>query len=161
MKKNYRGFFLGVFLSYASTMGAVILENKTLNSSSEQKQSLFGNDYVYIVNNGELDLIVNNVLVPARQSLKVAQPVPVKNKILLIEVPHVARNVAMEKVPLKDADLGNTVKVGAYFDAMKKQYKVVLLRANKIPIMVTLHKKTRYIRIPRELRSVKRHESVI
>ena len=118
---------------------------------SKRRDCFVDSSCVYIVNNGELDLQVNNVIVPAGRSLKESHPIPVYEKKLIISLPKFSRNLALGRVHLKDQDVSSTIKIGAYFDTEKKVVHVMLLKANKIPIMITLHPKDKKMRIPHQL----------
>jgi len=170
MQNHFLLVFISIFLcqshaintthSYAHSKKAPRFTKKTKKSSS-LNQKYHPQNYVYIINNGQLELKINNVIIPAGKSLKQAHIVPVYEQLLLIEIPNIPRKNAMQKIHLKQADIGNTVKVGAYFDTQRNIYNVTLLRANKIPLLVTLRKKTHGISIPKELKTIKLQTGVI
>jgi len=80
---------------------------------------------VYVTNNGQQDLLINNVLIPANPMETDSYPVQSINNMLTISIPGIDSGHA--NVKLREADAGATIQIGSHGTT------VDVLRTDKIP----------------------------
>ena len=107
--------------------------------------------YVYLTNNGQIDLMIYGVLIPAQPIDTHTYPVPVTDNWLIISLPNQDPKELAQKIKLLDADIGNTIKIGGYYNTQEGRYLVSVLRSNKIPIILALKKNIKSLFLPRRL----------
>jgi len=107
--------------------------------------------YVHIINNGLIDLIINNVLIPKKSVDVQAYSVPVHNNELVISLPDQDPKQLAQKIKLLKGDIGNTIKVGGYYNTTEGSYFVSALRSDMIPIIRILQKNIKRSFLPRKL----------
>lgn len=114
-----------------------------------QSERAIGQSHTFIINNGQIDLIANGIELPANPDGKTIHQVPVSNLNLIITVPGDAK--VLQKIKLLPADLGNTIKVGGYYNNKEQRYIVSVLRSNQVPLLFALKNAARRLSLPRQL----------
>ncbi len=97
---------------------------------------------VYVTNNGQIDLMVNSVLIPANPMETDIYPIQSINNTLVISIPGQGSEHAVV-VKLRDGDAGTTIQIGSHGDG------VDVLRSDKIPVRFLL--KNSRNRFPKKL----------
>lgn len=106
--------------------------------------------YVYIINNGQVPLLVNNVLIPVHVQNAKPYPVQVTKKGLIVQIPGKKPTFA-HIVKLLPCDIGGLIKIGGFYDENNDQYLISTLLTNKVPILFAIQKEIAERRLPRKL----------
>ena len=91
---------------------------------------------VYVTNNGQLDLLVNNVLIPANPMKNDSYEVQTVNNALVIALAE--SNAGPTTVKLQPADANSTIQIGSHGNF------VDVLRSDKIPIRLRFGSKQHF-----------------
>lgn len=114
-----------------------------------QSVSVMEPSHTFVINNGQMDLVVNGISIPASPMGKKVHQVPVTDLTLIVTVPNDEK--AMQKIKLLPADLGNTIKIGGYYNQRENRYIVSILRSNHIPLLFQLKQLNKRLSLPRRL----------
>lgn len=106
--------------------------------------------HVYIVNNGQIPLLVNSVLIPIHTHNAKPYPVQVLKKELVVQIPGKKPTFA-HIVKLLGCDIGGVIKIGGFYDENNDQYLISTLLTNKVPILFAIQKEIAERRLPRKL----------
>ena len=106
--------------------------------------------YVYVINNGQVPLLVNSVPIPIHIQNAKPYPVQVLKKELIVQIPGKKPTFA-HIVKLLDCDLGGIIKIGGFYEENNDQYLISVLRTDRVPILFAIQKEIAERRLPRKL----------
>ena len=88
--------------------------------------------YLYVINNGQIDLEINGIFIPAKTDNNPLS-VPIIKKKLIIGIPN--NSYETHSIKITEENEEKQIKIGGYFDPKNNHYFVSVLLTNNIPLL--------------------------